>query len=111
MSVDVTACTMYGKEFDSFSDAIDFLEGAGILNEADAEQSIDCGEFCTQDGNLPANLDYQTYSHYSGHGGILGVQITVREALEKHSEVCNWMDKMTALLGPGCRLHTFCQRH
>ena len=98
MGVDVTAYTMYGKEFDSFSDAADFLVAKGVLTEDEADEAKNDGEFYECHGKL-RHLDYQTYSCYVENGGILGVQITVREALEKHSEVCNWMDD------------SFCQWH
>lgn len=110
MGVDVTAYTMYGKEFDSFDDAADFLVSKGLLTDEEADEAKEYGEFY-ECGKLPKHLDYQTYSCYQSCGGILGVQITVRGCLENLAGVKSRMEQMDDIVGPGCKLHSFCQWH
>lgn len=109
MSVDVTAYTMYGKEFDSFGDVVDFLLNYEYITEEEADESNECGEIAGK--NLPNIVSYQTYTHYAEHGGVLGVEISAREAIEKNGEVRGWMGTIEGVLGTGCDIHSFCQWH
>ena len=101
MSIDYNAIIMFGKEFDSFDDAAHYLLIGEHIPEAAAARAENIGEF--------KGLDWQFYSHYEGGAGVLGCIVTAEE-LWLSNDLCGRdFDKVLAILGDGCDLHTFVQ--
>lgn len=101
MSIDYNAIIMFGKEFDSFSDASEYLLENGHITEAEADEAEYNREF--------ENFDWQIYSHYESCAGVLGCEVTAEE-LWLSNDLCGRdFDKVLAILGDGCALFSFVQ--
>lgn len=103
MGIDVSACSMYGIECDSLSDAAELLVAKGIMSEEEADESLDCGE-------LQGEHDYgfTVYSCYSGGEGVLGIYIDAEDFYMKPSCAAHQVVEVKNVF-PEAKFHLFCQ--
>lgn len=107
MGVDYSNRIVYGKEFDSFNEALQHLVDRGIITEEESDDSLDSGEVEGTDGWL----DWVQYSYYGPSKGVLGMRTSAKEMFKEEDTFKHHCGKVTGLIGEGCEVHEFVQVH
>lgn len=108
MGIDYRNVIAYGKEFDSFEDAIEELHNLGVITE-DEFDDIRCGgEIHSLTNKYVELLEWSEYNAFVGGTGVLGVEFSACQLYEQPSFVKNRVDIVeNKLLGHGCGMHQF----
>lgn len=105
MSIDYSNVTMYGKEFDSFKDAMEFLHTQSETSEAELNKALEDQEYNDPDDLLT----WQVYSCYSGGAGILGIETSAHLLYTKPQDCAILFASVNGKFGEGCEIHDFVQ--
>lgn len=110
MGVDYTNVIMYGKEFDSFDEALAELEASGKLTPEDVEESKEDGNvwmLTDNDGHATQILDWKYYNYFTGGAGVLGECLSANILFTNPEKVTHIKECVDGWLGAGCEIHEF----
>ena len=107
MGIDYRTVIMYGKEFESYTDAADELLRLGKITEECYDSIVEDGD--TDEFSAVGGISgWECYSAYSGGYGVLGLEFTAKELYETdHTQIKAQTAIVDSILGEGCEIHEF----
>lgn len=105
MGVSYNNTIMYGKEFESFTEAMEHLQYLGKISEEECKDFIESGEYYLE----YRSISFQVYSCYTGGAGILGEEISAKTLYTDPEYTKKVTEEVDAFVGTGCEIHEFVQ--